>query len=425
MDIIDILTTQSDTFTVGIYFFITIIALLESMPMFGFLIPGQIVSVTAGLLAHTGALNIWNVFIFLALGAIIGDLIGYFLGEKYGENFILKYGKYFFLKKENFAKTCKLIDEHAGKTIILGRFNSVTRAFTPFVAGSSKISFFKFLFYDILGGISWAITFSCLGYFFGSNYKAITNYFGEFFVIAFIIGALIVYAYKRINKKRRIFHRRHLYILLINLFSLYIFFKMIENFVDQKLIINWDLWINQWVHFLWNPVLNSIMIFITNFADTWTIILLAIIILIFFIIKKKWRYSLLLILALSAGKLSEVFTKYIIGRDRPTNPLIEADGYSLPSGHATIAIIFFSLLAYYFKNHLKNKAIKYFLFTLCALIILGVGFSRIYLGVHWFSDVVAGYALGMFCLTLIILSLEFITTVFREKVLKIKSYLNK
>lgn len=425
MHIIDILTIQSEVFSIGVYFFILFIALFESIPMFGFFIPGQVVAITAGLLAKVGSLDILTVLIVLFVGAVAGDLIGYFLGEKYGENFIIKYGKYFFLKKDNFDSTRKLINEHTGKTIIIGRFNSVTRAFSPFVAGSVGIPFSKFIFYDILGGIAWAISFSMMGYIFGYNYKAITDYLGEFMLIAIIFGGIIVYSYKKINKKRRIFHRRHLYVLLINLIALYVFSKMIENFVSQEALINLDKWVNNHISNLWSPWLDNTMFFITTLGGTLTLSALSIILLIFFIYRKKWRYSILLTISMLGGKIIEVATKNIIGRDRPLDNLVEVSGYSFPSGHATASAIFFLLLAYYFKNHISNKINKYILIVISLFLILIIGFSRIYLHAHWFTDVLGGFALGIFWLTLLVLALEVIATIFKEKIAQIKNYLNR
>lgn len=425
MHILDILTTSSDSFSLGIYFFILLIALFESIPMFGFFVPGQIVAVTAGLLAKVGSLDILTVIAVLFLGAVAGDLIGYFLGKKYGEEFIIRYGKYFFMKKENFDKTRELINEHSGKTIILGRFNSVTRALTPFAAGSAKISFYKFTFYDILGGFFWAISFAMLGYIFGNNYKAISNYLGEFVLIAILIGAGIVYLYKKANKKRRIFHRRHLYILLINLFSLYLFFKMLENFVNQEMLIGFDQWVNFYIGTLWNPLLNKLMIFVTHIGGTISLSILSAILLVFFMSKRKWRYSTLLIASMTGGEIIKTVVKYIVGRDRPLNSLIEANGYSFPSGHATLSIIFFSILIYYFKNHVANKTQRYITVSISVFLIIAIGFSRVYLSVHWPTDIVAGYALGLFWLTLLILILEVISTIFKEKIAIIKKILNK
>jgi len=405
------------------YFVLALVAFLEATPMFGFVVPGQVVAVGSGLLARIGTVDFSDAIVALSIGAILGDTLGYYLGKKYGEDFIIKYGKYFFLQKDNFAKTKELIGEHAGKTIIIGRFNSVARAVAPFSAGSVGVPFLKFFIFNIISGISWAVVFSALGYLFGDNYRAIADYFGEFLLIGIIIGALIIYSYKKINKKRRIFHRRHLDILLINLFSLYIFSKMIENFVDQELVIQLDIWINEKISLLWNPLLNSIMIFITNVGSAWFIVPAAILMLIFFIRNKKWRYSLLLIFSLSGGKILEVFTKHVIARHRPEHGLIFIDGYSFPSGHATASIIFFAILAYYLKNHIQRKSLKISLILLCITITFLIGFSRVYLKVHWFSDIIAGFALGMFWLTLMVLFLEFITSVFKEKVKKIKEYL--
>jgi undecaprenyl-diphosphatase len=125
------------------------------------------------------------------------------------------------------------------------------------------------------------------------------------------------------------------------------------------------------------------------------------------------------------GKLIESTTKIIIARNRPIHQLVDTSGYSFPSGHATMSMIFFALLIYYFKNHISDKIFKYLSITLSVILILSIGFSRIYLNVHWFTDVIAGFALGLFWLTLMILFLEFVTTVFKEKVEKIKKYLNK
>ncbi|HLC61863.1 MAG TPA: DedA family protein [Candidatus Nanoarchaeia archaeon] len=176
-------------------------ALLEATPFFGIFIPGQTIVIIGGFFAKLDLLNLYYIMILASLGAIIGDLVGYILGRKYGYSFIRDYGKYFFFKKEYFKRTKELMNEYTGKTMIIGRFNSITRAFAPFVAGSSKVPFKKFLFYNIAGGISWGVFFSLVGYIFGKAYKVASRYINGFLLVFFIAAVLAAYFY--VGHKRR------------------------------------------------------------------------------------------------------------------------------------------------------------------------------------------------------------------------------
>ena len=176
-------------------------ALLEATPFFGIFIPGQTIVIIGGFFAKLDLLNLYYIMILASLGAIIGDLVGYILGRKYGYSFIRDYGKYFFFKKEYFKRTKELMNEYTGKTMIIGRFNSITRAFAPFVAGSSKVPFKKFLFYNIAGGISWGGFFSLVGYIFGKAYKVASRYINGFLLVFFIAAVLAAYFY--VGHKRR------------------------------------------------------------------------------------------------------------------------------------------------------------------------------------------------------------------------------
>ena len=186
------------------YWIILLVAMLEASPIFGLLIPGQIFVITGGFLAKTGVLKIDDVIFVSALGAIIGDFIGYFLGKEYGYFFITRFGKYFFFKKEHFEKTKRLMNHHTGKTLIVGRFNSLTRSVAPFIAGSTNVSFLKFSIYNIIGGISWAISFVMIGYVFGKSYEIASQYVDKFIFIAIVLNILVVYLYGFIKKRRYI-----------------------------------------------------------------------------------------------------------------------------------------------------------------------------------------------------------------------------
>ncbi|HED06308.1 MAG TPA: phosphatase PAP2 family protein [Ignavibacteria bacterium] len=392
------------------YVVIFFAAFLEATPFFGLFVPGMLIVIAGGFMVKLGILDIGDIVVVASLGAIFGDLAGYFLGKKYGVSFLEKYGKYFFFRKKQFERTKMLMNNHTGKSLIIGRFNSLTRSFAPFVAGSMGTPFRKFLLFNIVGGVAWAITFISVGFIFGQSYEAVASYVGKFMTIAIVVSIGIVYAYRFINKRRHIFSRYSLYVLTLNLLSLYLFAKMVESIFDNEVITKFDIFLNQKVSLFWSVPYNEIMIFITSIANPINLFSLSVILLGFLVFKKKWYYSGMFVVGMTGGLLLELAVKFLVHRERPVNALIDVSGYSFPSGHAAMAIIFFVLLAYAFKDDIKNKIVRIlFMFGVLAVPVL-IGISRVYLNVHWFSDVIAGFALGMFWLTLLVLVFRFITS---------------
>jgi len=200
MAIIDSIIT-SDLFNNWGYWLIFLSAIFEVSPVLGFFIPGQTLVLIGGFLAKLGIFNIWKVVFVSAFGSIIGDMMSYFLGRKYGYRFILKYGKYVLFKKRHFSNVRKMIRKHAGKTLIIARSNPFTRSITPFLAGSSKISFFKVFTFCLIGSIGWAIFFSVLGYILGASYEIASKSLDIATLIIFFLIILGFYIYQKRQKK--------------------------------------------------------------------------------------------------------------------------------------------------------------------------------------------------------------------------------
>jgi undecaprenyl-diphosphatase len=398
------------------YYLLLLASLFETAPLVGMLIPGQTLVIAGGFFVKLGILHFAPLIFIVSIGAILGDTIGYLIGRKYGYRFIAKYGKYFFLKESNFEKVQKLMHGHTGKSLIIGRFNSITRAIAPLIAGSSKVDAKKFFLYNIVGGILWAFAFVMLGYIFGQSYEIASKYVGSLFFIAVILSVIIVYIYRFINKQQHLFKKYHLYALSICIISLYAFSEIADEVFEKGFIVNIDQWVNTNVQLLWNPLLNAIMIFITNIGGLINIITLSIALFAGLMMAKKKYNAALLLLGMGGGILTVEIIKSIGERLRPDNSLIQVSDYSFPSGHTTMSTIFFSLLLYSFKDDIKNPILKkLFIFGCIALFVL-IGFSRIYLNVHWFSDVMAGFSLGLFWLTLLILIFK--VTIFLAKLRK-------
>jgi undecaprenyl-diphosphatase len=185
------------------YVILLFVTFFEVSPLFGLLIPGQTIVITGGFLAHLGILDFFDTLFVSMIGAVLGDIASFWLGRKYGFSFITKYGKYFFFKRSYFEKATRLIDDHTGKSLIIGRFHSITRSFAPFIAGASNIKFFTFLFYCVIGCFSWALCFFLIGYIFGASYSIAARYFETIsLALIFIILALFYWVYKKTTKPK-------------------------------------------------------------------------------------------------------------------------------------------------------------------------------------------------------------------------------
>jgi membrane protein DedA with SNARE-associated domain len=99
-----------------------------------------------------------------ALGAIVGDNIGFYVGRKGGRTFVERYGKYVFLKPQHLEQAEKFFAKHGDKTVFFGRFVAVLRAWAAFLAGVNRMPWRTFLIFNGAGGILWATIFGILGY---------------------------------------------------------------------------------------------------------------------------------------------------------------------------------------------------------------------------------------------------------------------
>ena len=407
------------------YLIILLAAVLETFPLFGVAVPGMMIIILGGFFARTGVLDLGGVIFVAAAGAILGDLIGYLVGRRYGQQFISRYGRYFFFGKKNFEATKKMMRRHAGKTLIVGRFNSLTQALAPFVAGSTGILFPRFMAYNVAGGISWAAVFIMIGYLFGRSYEIASAYLGRFVFIALVISVLFAYTYRFINKKKHIFTKHTLYALILNIFSLYIFSKMVDDVVGKEFITSIDAVINADMSLLQAPLLSKTMMFITNVASPMHLLVLSLLLSGLLAYWKRWRSSLLLLFSMTGGVLFVALIKEILQRARPENALVKVSGYSFPSSHAATALLFSATLLYIFKDDIKNKAAQYIFILASILFALAVGFSRIYLNVHWFSDVIGGFSLGIFWLTLVIIGFIIASSLLEKRMRAVRKKLEK
>lgn len=151
------------------------IVFLESGLLIGFFFPGDSLLFTAGFLASQGFFDITVLISGCFIAAVLGDSIGYLIGAKLGPKIFTKENSIFFHKK-HLASAQSFYDKHGGKTIILARFIPVIRAFAPVVAGVGKMDYKKFLTFNLVGAVLWAIGVTLAGYYLGSLIPDVDKY---------------------------------------------------------------------------------------------------------------------------------------------------------------------------------------------------------------------------------------------------------
>jgi len=174
--------TQYGTWTYVILF--AVIFIETGLVVTPFL-PGDSLLFAAGTFAALGSLNIWLLFLLLAVAAVLGDTVNYWIGHFLGDRaYNIKW-----IRKDYLERTHAFFEKHGGKTIFLARFVPIVRTFAPFVAGIGRMSYSYFFSYNVFGGVIWVALFTFAGYFFG-NIPFIREHFSLVVIVIVLISLL-------------------------------------------------------------------------------------------------------------------------------------------------------------------------------------------------------------------------------------------
>ena len=176
------------------YLAVLVIVGLEST---GVPLPGETTLVAAALYAGaTHNLNIVGVVIAAAVGAILGDNLGYLIGHWGGYRLLIRYGRYIRLSEKRIKIARYLFLRYGGEVVFFGRFTAILRAYAAFLAGTTRMPWRRFLFFNAAGGIAWATIYGGGAYLLGRQIERLSGPFEIVFaaaaVIAIVVGALII-----------------------------------------------------------------------------------------------------------------------------------------------------------------------------------------------------------------------------------------
>lgn len=218
----------------------------------------------------------------------------------------------------------------------------------------------------------------------------------QFISSLLILIIAVIFLYLLYNKKLA---KKQFFLFLALIISILLFAKTLDYILLKQTGL--DTAVNLYLLSIQSAFLTKIFLFFTSLFNLAYFIPLGLILILFMLYKKKYNLFYFFIISLGFSQLIKTILKIIINRARPEQIMVSVTDSSFPSGHALTAIIFFIVIIFLFKNEIYNKIARYLFIAGCIFLIIIEGFSRMYLQAHYLSDVLAGFAISGFWMSLI------------------------
>ena len=427
------------------YLVIFLVLALECQPLLGLVMPGESLVLVGGFLAGQGLLDLGDLIVVISMAAILGDSIGYELGRHLGRGWLLQQGGRFGLRQEHLERVDGFFARHGGKAVFGSHFLHLLRALMPFVAGARRMRYLKFLLYNAVGCIVWATVFVLLGYVAGESWRVAAKWIGRgseiaggALLLAIVLGWLwrwlgrheadvkrrwrAVEGHPRVVALRRRFAPQleflldrlsprgylglHLTIgVLLFIGASWLFGGIAQDVVAGDPLMVVDQNVAKWFHERRTPGLTTAMQLVTGLASPIWVTGIALVVAFVLWRKRCWYRLLVLALVVPAGAVVDFLLKTAFHRHRPSfeDSFLIFHGYSFPSGHTMAATLLYGGLAVFAVIGLETWRWRVGAVLGAFVMVLLVGFSRVYLGAHYLSDVMgaaaAGFAWLVLCLT--------------------------
>lgn len=364
------------------------VAIGLALEFLGLPVPGETLMTFLGYLAWKGVnKSLLPAIIWAVIGTNAGSLIAYFIGFRFGENILIKYGKYVFITKDKIDKTKELMLKNKTFLLLFSRYVPGVRHVVPYLSGISKINIKGFAIYNLIGSILWCVTFVGFGAVLGDKWSAVENLVKGYFFIIVLLAVFIYVVIKYFDKHKKAIFAITLPILL--------FIKLSEDLIRQELTL-FDSIIHSYLFRFTSEGLNVIA---TTFSYVGTEQFLIIFALLIYLISRRYKkyalYSKILMIDLIASIGLNISFKIIFHRELPRiSELVEISGLSFPNSHSMVGLSFYGLILYLCYKNINDGYKKYFAVVSLGFLIFLIGLSRVYLGVNYASDVLAGFAGG-------------------------------
>jgi undecaprenyl-diphosphatase len=442
LDLQGLLEDISNTLGAWTYLLVGAFAFAETGAFVGLVVPGETVMLLGGAVAGQGAIDIYLLIAIAWFSAWLGDTTSFFIGRRLGREFVITHGPKVGISHERFERVEDYFSRHGGKTIFIGRFISLVRAFAPFIAGSSGMRYRNFVPYSILGTGLWASAHILVGYFFSRSIETAAKYAGKgafllATLIVVVVGAVILFRHFRVAGNRRaavrwmeghaiarwlvVLGRRYqpqlrflwdrvtpggsfgleftslMAALAVSLFVLVAYIVVVGREPGPTPGDVTAMEVAEHLHAAWLTGFTKVFTFLGSGVFTWglTVVCAALL-----IARRRWVELWVLLAGMTIVSIGIHELKAAVDRPRPPEPLHHYSGSSFPSGHAAHSVLYLWLAVTIVLRLRPGMARGAAVVTGGIVLTILVGLSRVYLNVHYLSDVSGGWALGAACFSI-------------------------
>ena len=431
------------------YALVGLLAFLETGAFVGLIAPGETTVIVGGVIAGQGEIELVPLIGLVWICCVLGDTTSFFIGRRLGRGFLVRHGPRFKIDEKRLRQVESYFERHGGKTILIGRFIGLVRALAPFVAGSSGLSYRRFIPFSIIGCGVWATLFSVLGFVFYRSFDQVAGTAGKAtfafgVTVAIVVG--VVYVVRRLRREEE---RRRLaewidrqgerpvvgpgFRALHPLWS-----RLVHpawglaappaHFIKERVTpggLGLELTsvaaisgVGAYVAVLYTVLLsggrettpadrelmdvaadlrNSTAVdlakVVTDLGAFPTVAALVLAVCAVLAMKRRFNELAALLAGAVLIYIGVQLMKSGVDRPRPAGSLVDTEGSSFPSGHAAYSTLWVAV-AIVLARAVPGIASQAALVGAGLAVTIVVGVSRIYLGAHYWSDVAGGWGLG-------------------------------
>ena len=412
------------------YMAVFLLALSESIPVIGAVVPGTALIIAISALIPGGTLDFLPVMLAATLGAIASDGLAFWLGHRYHEGILGRWplNRY----PDLIGRSEAFFQRHGAKSVLFARFIPGVRAFIPLVAGILRMPGWRFYAANIVSALVWAPTHILPGILVGASFGFVGTAAERAAVL--LVAAIILlwglartvrYGVRRSRpglaaaRQRALawsasrsgnWFARQLRALLdpsrpegkavavagaILAGASWLFFGILEDVASLDPLVRADVGVYHLLQGLRTPLVDDVMVAVTEFGDTAVTLPVAIVVTLLLALQRQWRMTAYWVAAVGGAVAINTAIRGAMHRARPGELAYTGwSEFSFPSGHSTTNAVMYGFLAFLVAHQLR-PAWRPLVVAAWACIVLPIALSRLYLGAHWFSDVAGGLAFGM------------------------------